>query len=505
MTRIPRNKGSYRQRESGSGFQVKYPLGWSEEKKKYDVYNEEVDTEAEAISLLKLINDYIYRGGIVSEIPFWRKGVLREKKKQAIPTLDEFFATFLEIRQKQQIVTERTLQSDRECYKRIQPYLGTKRLSDITPLDIDKTYASMKSTGKDNLNGRVYSGTSIQKSHALLNMLFNKAVDYEIIDRNPCARATKPKRDTEEKFSLSAEEAQGLVSFILSEPLHSRAIGVLVSLSCGLRLSEMLALTWSDFQNGALDVCKSLKSEKQEFKPTKNGEGRIVPCPGFLIKVIEKWKEEQKLWYKNMGLTWSSKTPIVNSSVGNHVLQRSYERWFGTERLRYPIPDDMKFHSLRHTYVTLISRDCATDDKTARSLSGHKTNAAFSRYTHTNEEWQRRATDKLSALIAPTKEEKICQFCTFWTKSPTDLMRGFCWAEIENRTQGITCAFDECKNGKFLRTTIDFADSVASKIEEKNPSPSKQSNEMMIVYVMSYLQRKLNFKKTLKYSWEMTS
>ena len=103
-------------------------------------------------------------------------------------------------------------------------------------------------------------------------MLLNKAVDYELISKNPCAKVANPKRDTEEKFSLSAKEAQNLVSFILAEPLHSRAIGVLIALSCGLRLSEMLALTWHDFKNASLDVCKSLKREKQAYKSTKNGE-----------------------------------------------------------------------------------------------------------------------------------------------------------------------------------------------------------------------------------------
>ena len=501
MTRVPRNKGSYRQRKSGRGFQVRYPLGWNEEKKKYAEYTEDVPTEAEAISLIKLINDYVYHGGIVADIPYWRKGVLKEKKKQSIPTLDEFFSTFTEIRQKQQAVSERTLESDRECYKRIQPYLGNKKLNEIAPLDIDKTYASMRSPGADNLNGRVYSGTTIQKSHAFLNMLLNKAVDYEIIDRNPCARVTKPKRDTEEKYSLSAEEAQNLVSFILSKPLHSRAIGVLIALSCGLRLSEMLALTWNDFQNGSLNVCKSLKREKQTFKSTKNGEERVVPCPIFLIKVFEEWKEKQQIWYKKMGLTWSKDTPIVNSSVGNHVLQRSYEKWFKAERVKYPIPNEMGFHSLRHTYVTLISRDCATDEETARSLSGHKTNAAFSQYTHTNEEWQRRATNKLGMIIAPAKEDKICQFCAMWSRSPVDSMQGACWAENKTQNPRITSAFGECKTGKFIRS---FDDSTFL-LQKTSNSRRVETEGLTIICMVPAVNKKISFEKTFSYSWEMAS
>lgn len=501
MTRVPRNKGSYRQRRSGSGFQVRYPLGWNEEKKKYEDYLEEVPTEAEAIALIKLINDYVYHGGIVSDIPYWRKGVLEEKKKQSIPTLDEFFFTFIEIRQKQQAVSDRTLESDKDCYKRIQPYLGSKKLNEIAPLDIDRTYASMRSPGSDNLNGRVYSGTTIQKSHAFLNMLLNKAVDYELISKNPCAKVANPKRDTEEKFSLSAKEAQNLVSFILAEPLHSRAIGVLIALSCGLRLSEMLALTWHDFKNASLDVCKSLKREKQAYKSTKNGEERIVPCPVFLVKVLEEWRAKQQLWYEKVGLDWGKDVPIVNSSVGNHVLQRSYEKWFKSERLRYPVPDDMGFHSLRHTYVTLISRDCATDDETARSLSGHKTNAAFSQYTHTNEEWQRRATDKLGAIIAPTNDEKICQLCSMWSRSPIDSMKGVCWAENENLSPRVTDAFEKCETGKFVRSFVCSDD----LDRNNNNSLVHKEKTIAVLCVLPIMKKKLNFKTTFSYSWEMAS
>ena len=49
MTTVPRNKGSYSQRKGGS-FQVKYPLGWNESKKKYDEYREDVSSEDEAMA-----------------------------------------------------------------------------------------------------------------------------------------------------------------------------------------------------------------------------------------------------------------------------------------------------------------------------------------------------------------------------------------------------------------------------------------------------------------------
>lgn len=49
MATVPRNKGSYASRAGGNSWQVKYPLGWNERKKRYDEYREEVASEAEAM------------------------------------------------------------------------------------------------------------------------------------------------------------------------------------------------------------------------------------------------------------------------------------------------------------------------------------------------------------------------------------------------------------------------------------------------------------------------
>ena len=77
------------------------------------------------------------------------------------------------------------------------------------------------------------------------------------------------------------------------------------------------------------------------------------------------------------GLRWSETTPIVNSRVGNHTLQQSFEKWFTAEKKKYPVPDGFTIHGLRHTYATLLSRDCGVDARTTRSMTGHKSEQAF--------------------------------------------------------------------------------------------------------------------------------
>lgn len=445
MTRVLRNKGSYAPRKSGA-FQVKYPLGWNESKRRYDEYREDVQSEAEAIALIKDINDFVYHGGSPAEVPSWREGSKAKKSRDAL-TVSEFANEFIDMREKQKKVESRTVQSYRECFARIEPYIGSTPIASIEARDIDGAYARMRNMGPGNLNGRAYSGTTLQKTHAFLSMMFDKAVDYGHIPKNPMSRVESPRRDTREKSALSPEEAQALFTAIATERLEAKPMGLLLCLGCGLRESEMLALKWSDYANGSINVCKSLVREKQEFKSTKNGESRIIPCPPPLVDVLNSWKARQQDWYAEQGLKWSEDSPIVNSKVGKHTLQRSFGKWFEKAREDYPIPDDFTVHGLRHTFVTLLNRDCGIDPRTTRSMSGHKSEQAFATYTHTNDEWQRKAASELGGIIAPTEDSRRCHNCKLWAASPHDSTKGACWAD--DRSLVITSATESCSTAAF--------------------------------------------------------
>lgn len=452
MARVPRNKGSYSQRKGGT-YQVKYPMGWNEATKRYDEYREDVASEAEAIALIKAINDFTYHGGDPTEVPMWRHGKKLEETRSTL-TVAQFADEFIAMRAKQKKVEARTIESDRECFARIEPYIGRMLLTAVSAHDIDSAFARMRSDSPDNLNGRAFSGTTLQKTYAFLSMMFDKAIDYDRIAKNPMAGVERPKRDTAEKKCLTPEQAQALFAAIASEPLSAKPIGVLLCLNCGLRLSEMLALKWSDYIGGSISVNKSLLREKQGFKSTKNGEDRLVPCPPPLIAILDDWKEQQQKWYAAHGLEWSEDTPIVHSRVGNHTLQRSFTKWFARARETYPVPDDFTIHGLRHTYVTLLSRDCGIDPRTTRSMSGHKSEQAFAIYTHTNEEWQHKAALQLGNVIAPEDDAMRCQNCKLWAMSPNDATKGTCWANGDSAVE-ITGAVDHCMTGKFsLKTSV---------------------------------------------------
>lgn len=450
--RVPHCKGAYHARRSRTSFQVVFPLGWNEAKKRYDEYYEEVSSEAEAIAALKDINDFLYHGGLVAEVPAHRR---KERPDSTANTVlvSEFVATFCKLRKEQKKVAARTVTSDRECLSRIIPYIGSMRLRTVSSGDIDAMYAAMRSDGSKNKSGKPYSGTTLQKTHACLSLMFKKALSYGYVDVNPCDRVEKPKRDTPEKEALGPETAQALFSCIASAPLTAQSVGVLLSLNCGVRLSEMLALTWRDFNNGCIRVHRSMERDSQNTKPTKNEEERVVPCPPPLLPVLDEWRGMQRAWWGNRGMQWNAGVPIVHSQTAGHMMQRSFERWWAKKRLSYPIPDGFNFHGLRHTYVTLMNRDCGIDERTTRSMSGHKSIQAFQGYTHTNNEWKREAASRLGSIIAPTDNAKICQNCRHWTAAPHDLAKGACWLAAGDDVAPVVLATSACSIGGFAMRT----------------------------------------------------
>ena len=435
---------------------MKYPLGWSEEKKKYDEYREDVGSEAEAIALIKAINDYIYHGGAVAEVPAWRRGKKAEDEAEGL-TLDALGDHFIESRKTGAGLDgvkaeERTIEGYITCKNRIKPYYGDKRIKDITRKDIESAFVAMRSDGPANLGGRAYSSTTLQKTHSYLNLVFKWAVENDYIGQyeNPMNEVKRPKSDTAERVPLTQQQAHELYSVLSERPLDPMRVGVLICLFCGLRQSEMLALRWSDYVDGRLEITKSLRRRKGQasFKATKTRESRIVPCPPALITVLSSWKEEQKRWYVLHDLDWSQDAPIVQSQSGDHVKQYAYMKWYRSASSSFPVPENFTLHGLRHTYVSLLDVEIGAARSTSKKMSGHKSDQAFNGYSHSNAEAMRRAASELGSLIAPDEGLSRCVNCQLWSESPVDATKGVCWADDGKPV--VTELAHECDTGSFM-------------------------------------------------------
>lgn len=77
----------------------------------------------------------------------------------------------------------------------VLPALGTVKMVAIKPLHLQKLYNSLRKDGvrQDGKTGG-YSDTTINMVHMTISGIMKKAVEWDIIDRNPCDRVTTPRR-----------------------------------------------------------------------------------------------------------------------------------------------------------------------------------------------------------------------------------------------------------------------------------------------------------------------
>ena len=131
---------------------------------------------------------------------------------------------------------ERTVQGYKDYLNlRLIPYFGNMNLSDIQLYDIQKFVNSLSST---------LSSETIRKYKNCLSCIFNYAVRWNFLKFNPCNGVIIPKGlDTSVKpVFLTKDEVKQLLIYLNKEELKYQII-VRLALQCGLRRSEILALT----------------------------------------------------------------------------------------------------------------------------------------------------------------------------------------------------------------------------------------------------------------------
>lgn len=171
--------------------------------------------------------------------------------------------------------------------------------------------------------------------------------------------------------------------------------GILLCLYTGLRIGELLALTWDDIdcQKGTLSVTKSCHDgweNKRYIKifdsaKTQSSE-RVIPLSK---QVIVRLKEIRKQTNSKF---------VVTGKTESGAQIRSYQRTFEKTLKKLDIPHK-GFHALRHTFATR-ALEIGMDVKTLSEILGHRDPAVtLQRYAHSLMEHKAEMMNKLGRLM----------------------------------------------------------------------------------------------------------
>ena len=151
----------------------------------------------------------------------------------------------------------------------VKDKVGKMKIRDIKRMNIIKMYTDYLN-GK---NGTRLSIGTLKYINNLLNSAFSYAVANDIILKNPCTNIMNEfcKDSQKKKIALTQSQQQQFINYIANstdtrikvyEPLF------IVGFGTGLRIGELLALTWNDvdFKKNNISVSKTIYYQPQQDK-----------------------------------------------------------------------------------------------------------------------------------------------------------------------------------------------------------------------------------------------
>ena len=317
-------------------------------------------------------------------------------------TLSEWLDTWLE----QMALTLRpgTLEHYRsDLNHHIKPYLGQKKLTQITAADLRELYHALEDRGRVRPRPNQSPGlspTTVHGIHATLHQALQAAVVQGLMPANPAAQVEPPKIEYKPMNILNEEQMERFLETAAQDKIWNDFF--YTELTTGLRLGEICGLMWTDFdeRNGILSIRRTLHKERggrlvAGDTKTYAGTRTIVLPPSTAGLLRERKKQSFSSWIFYNPLR--PEAP-VNPSAAYRQLKKLL-----TEA---GLPD-IRFHDLRHSFATHALAS-GVDAKTLSGILGH-TKASFTldTYTHTTGDMQRRAAEIVGGFLTDYLGEEM--------------------------------------------------------------------------------------------------
>ena len=274
--------------------------------------------------------------------------------------------------------------------KHIKPALGAVGLSELRTHTV-QTFAN----SLDSL-----SAATVRLICKVLHRALEKAVSLEYIPKNPVNGCELPRLEQKEICPLDDVQAGAIMSAARGGDME---IIISVALFTGLRLSELLGLTWDSIGAHTINVNKQLAKPAHRkigpFISPKNGKGRIITPAPSVLKALREQKRRQAEDRLKAGPLWSNAYNLVfTTPTGAPLEAYTVQRGFAAVLASAGI-EGVRFHDLRHTYAVNAIR-AGDDIKTVQGNLGHAT-AAFTldKYGHFTEQMKQASAARMEGFI----------------------------------------------------------------------------------------------------------
>ena len=232
--------------------------------------------------------------------------------------------------------------------------LGHYFIADITPALIAE-YRDKISTPEKRA-----AFSTINRYLAALSHAFTVAVnEWGWAEENPLRKVSKMREPRGRIRYLLDEERVNLLEACRNHANPSLYVVVVMAISTGARLMEIMSLKWKDVD---------LETKKVILHETKNGERRVLHLSGLSLQLMENHHKNRR-----------QESELVFPGRKNDVPMKIDRFW--QEALTTAEIEDFRFHDLRHSAASYLAMNGASLSEIAEVL-GHKTLQMVKRYAH---------------------------------------------------------------------------------------------------------------------------
>lgn len=271
------------------------------------------------------------------------------------------------------------------------PYFGNTPVNEIEPITIRNWQNKMLSTVNHRTNKK-YSPTYLKSLNTFLSTIFNFAVKYHGLSINPCSVAgSMGTLRAEEMHIWTLNEFKTFINGIDREDLH---LGFNLLYWTGMRVGELLALTWNDFiiEDNLVDINKSYQriNGKDIITPPKTKKSiRKIVIPDELIKEVQDYKTKIYKPNDTDRLFYNTKR-VFEDGI------KKYSKKVGLEPIRV--------HDLRHSHASLLIYNDINVVVVSKRLGHEKVSTTLNIYSHMFPENQDHISSLINGIFTSKKE-----------------------------------------------------------------------------------------------------
>lgn len=279
--------------------------------------------------------------------------------------------------------------------KWILPKYGDLRIKEISVKYIQKT-----------LNEWSKTTDQYKVLHSTVSRIFKYAMTLGIITNNPCELVIMPKRNVEKQRetakTYSKEQLERLFDYLETKDSFYRSCYDKTLLRflffSGCRISEALALNWSDidFTEKTVTINKTLSQTKYGYKisnPKTNSSYGTLSLDDKTILWLKKWQLDQRKYMLHIGITDPTMIfcGIYKEVITKHAI---YSRMITIcKNANIPFLGN---HVTRHTHASMLLEAGASMKEVQERLRHSTIKLTMDTYAHLTKETKEKTVETLA-------------------------------------------------------------------------------------------------------------